>query len=147
MVSFAENIEVDSVEILLRKELQSAIVEYRKDGIVRVLYKAGCTVTIIDLNEVAKFISRIGVADKYNILSEARQGVTMAADARLFLATEKGCFFILKNALLCRFILHEMVSNFFVRIDNPAVPTKIFKDKTKAIEWLLSSSSSDKIVN
>jgi hypothetical protein len=146
MVSFHEDIEVDSVEILLRKELQHSIVEYRKDGIVHVVYKAGCTVTIADIYAIANFISHIGVANKYNILTEPEQNSSIDNKARVLLATEKGSFIILKNAILCRFLMSEMVSNFFVRIDNPVIPTKIFKDKTKAIEWLLSSSS-DKIVN
>jgi len=146
MVSFPENIEVDRVGILLRKELQHTIVEYRKDGIVHVVYKAGCTVTIADIYAMAKFISHIGVANKYKFLTEAEQGSTVENEAMHFLATEKGSLFMLKNALLCRFLMVEMVSNYFVRIDNPVIPTKIFKDKTKAIEWLLSSSS-DKIVN
>ena len=144
MVSFPENIEVDSVGILLRKELQHTIVEYRKDGIVHVVYKAGCTVTIPDIYAMAKFISHIGVANKYKFLTEAEQGSTVEDEARLFLATEKGSLFMLKNALLCRFLMIEMVSNYFIRIDNPVIPTKIFKDKTKSIKWLLSSST-DKI--
>ena len=146
MVSFHENIEVDSVEILLRKELQHAIVEYRKDGIVHVVYKAECTVTIADIYAMAKFISHIGVANKYKILTEPEQNSSIDNNARVLLATEKGSLIMLKNAILCRFLMSEMVSNFFIRIDNPVIPTKIFKDKTKAIEWLLSSSS-DKIVN
>jgi len=146
MVSFPENIVEYGPKVLSRKELQHSIVEYRKDGIVHVVYKAGCTVTIADIYAMTKFISHIGVANKYKFLTEAEQGSMVENEAMHFLATEKGSLFMLKNALLCRFILHEMVSNFFVRIDNPVIPTKIFKDKTKAIEWLLSSSS-DKIVN
>jgi hypothetical protein len=146
MLSFPENIEADGAKVLLRKDLQHTIVEYRKDGIVSVLCKTGCTVTIADIYAMAKFISHIGVANKYKILIEPEQNSSIDNKARVLLASEEGSLFVLKIAILCKFIMNEMVSNFFIRVDNPVIPTKIFKDKTKAIEWLLSSSLA-KIVN
>ena len=141
MLSFFENIDADDAEILLRKELQHTIVKYRKDGIIHIICKSGCTVSSVDIYAMAKFIYHIGEANKYNFLIEPMRDSAIDDKARALLASEKGSLFLLKNAILCRFIMHEMISNFFIRIDNPTIPTKIFKDKAKAIEWLLSSSS------
>ena len=128
------------VEVLLKKEFKHTIVRYRKDGIVHVTYMEGRNVTISDLYAMGKFISHIGVANKYKVLSELELGATIDNEARVFLATEAGSMFVSKNAVLCRYIEQEMISNFFIRVDNPKVSTKIFEDKTKAIKWLLSSS-------
>jgi hypothetical protein len=150
MVLSFENTDQErtKVELLLRKEFQNTILQFRKDGIIHIICKSSCTVSRADIYKMAKFIYRIGGVNKYNFLIEPMRDSAIDNKARALLASKQGSFFMLKYAISCSSIVHEMIGNFFVRIDNPAVPTKIFKDKTKAIEWLLSSSSSsDKIVN
>jgi len=139
MLSFFEHTEPKkgaNVEVLLRKELAHTIVEYRKDGIVHVTYKSDCTITPKDCRDMAKFIVRIGITQKYNLLTEPEPGSNIDDKARSLLASEKGNVFTLKNAILCNSIVHEMIGNFFIRMDNPTVPTKLFTDKGEAIEWL-----------
>ena len=131
------------VEVLKRKELQRTIIEYRKDGIIHVVYKSGCTLSVDDCYALAKFIARIGEAEKYPLLTEPSSGSNIDEDARVLLAGEKGNRFILKNAILCDSIVHEMIGNFFIRMDRPLTPTKLFESEVKAISWLLSNSKHD----
>ncbi len=51
MLSFfghAEPVNQPKVEILLRKELKHTIVQYRRDGIIRIIYKSGNIITVDD---------------------------------------------------------------------------------------------------
>jgi len=127
------------VEVLKRKELQRTIIEYRKDGIIHVVYKPGYTISVDDCYALAKFIARIGEAEKYPILTEPSSGSTIDDDARALLASKNGGRFISKNAILCNSIVHEMIGNFFIRMEQPFAPTKLFISEFKAIAWLLSN--------
>jgi hypothetical protein len=140
MLSFfghAEPVNQPKVEILLRKELKHTIVQYRRDGIICIIYKSGNIITVDDCHEIAKFIALIGVADKYNILTEPQEGVNITDEARALLASKLGNRFTLKNAILCSSIIHEMIGNFFIRMNQPYAPTKLFISKAEAIEWLI----------
>ena len=128
------------VEVLKRKEFQRTIVEYRNDGVIHVVYKPGCTISVEDCYAMAKFIARIGEAEKYPFLTEPSGGSKIDEEARVLLASEKGNIFILKNAILCNSIVYEMIGNFFIRMDRPLTPTKLFESEVKAISWLLSNS-------
>jgi len=138
MLSLFENIDPipSSVEVLLKKEFQHTIVRYRKDGIIHVTYKSGCTITVDDCYAMARFICQIAVRKKYLFITEPEHGSNIDEQARVLLASEKGNRYTLKNAILCSSIIHEMIGNFFIRMDSPTVPTKLFKDRSKAIEWL-----------
>lgn len=147
MLSFFEhtNSKVAKVDVLLKKELQHTIVRYRKDGVVHVTYKAGCTITVEDCYAMAKFISQIGRAEKYLFLTEPEQGSNIDEAARVLLASEKGNRFTYKNAILCSSIIHEMIGNFFIRMDNPVVPTKLFNSRDRALDWLKYENGKKKV--
>ena len=139
---YTEPVKQPKVEILLRKELKRAIVQYRKDGIVHVIYKSGNTITVEDCHEMAKFIALIGVCDKYRILTEPQEGANITDKARALLASKLGNRYTLKTAILCSSIIHEMIGNFFIRMNQPYRPTKLFTNKEEAIEWLLAFGES-----
>jgi hypothetical protein len=63
----------------------------------------------------------------YNISPEARDYV-----AKHKRAPELG----LRSALLVNSIGIRLVANFFVRFNKPNIPTRLFNDEAKAIEWL-----------
>jgi len=147
MLSLFEHIDPlsSSVEVLLKKEFKHTIVRYRKDGIIHVTYKSGSTITVEDCYLMAKFICKIGVAEKYLFITEPEHGSNIDEQARVLLANETGNRYTLKNAILCSSIIHEMIGNFFIRMDNPTVPTKLFTDRAKAIEWLKYEGSKKKV--
>lgn len=147
MLSFFEHSDPKNpdVEILLQKDLQHTIVRYRKDGIVHVIYKSGCTISVEDCYAMAKFISQIGRAEKYLFLTEPEQRANIDEAARVLLASEKGNRFTYKNAILCSSIIHEMIGNFFIRMDNPVVPTKLFNSRDRALDWLKYENGKKKV--
>jgi hypothetical protein len=62
-----------------------------------------------------------------NISPEAREYV-----AKHKRAPELG----LRSALLVNSIGIKLIANFFVRFNKPNIPTRLFNDERKAIEWL-----------
>jgi hypothetical protein len=57
-------------------------------------------------------------------------------EARDFLASEEACIDIIATALCVDSVLGDYNSSFFISINKPAIPIKIFNDEAKAKEWL-----------
>lgn len=57
-------------------------------------------------------------------------------EARDILASKDGCEKVTASAILVDSAITSVLGNFFIKINKPLVPTKLFTDKTLAIQWL-----------
>ncbi|MES2396738.1 MAG: hypothetical protein V4549_12075 [Bacteroidota bacterium] len=57
--------------------------------------------------------------------------------ARDFLASEKGCEGIIAGAFLINSNFGKVIGNFFIQINRPLRPSKLFTDEIKAKKWLI----------
>lgn len=106
-----------------------------EDGIVIATWK----VTFVDLEIAQKAVTTRQMAfrkNKYPCLIKIHSIKDSTKEARDFLASEQGCEGIIAAAILAESVLENMIANFFIYLNKPLVPTKIFKDETKAKEWL-----------
>ena len=76
------------------------ILRYRKDGIINVTYKSDSTITVEDSYTMAKFINKIGVAEKYGFLPEPQQDSNIDDAARTLLAIDKGSIYIKQRYIM-----------------------------------------------
>ncbi len=111
---------------------------------IEIILEAGIVIcnwksSYIDLNTAERMIkyrlesTNFGL---YPLLSNIRSIIHGTREARVFLASEKGCEGIIAAALLIDSPLGSLVSNFWLNINKPLRPTKIFSDELKAKEWL-----------
>ncbi len=82
--------------------------------------------------------SRLAVTggQKYPVLIKIGSTKNSTKEARDFLASEKGCQGLVAAAIYVDSTLGNMLATFFIFLNKPRIPTKIFKDELKAIEWL-----------
>lgn len=73
---------------------------------------------------------------KYPFLIKIKSIRDTTKEARDFLASKQGCEGLTAAAILAESVLENMIANFFIYLNKPLVPTKIFKDEKKALEWL-----------
>ena len=59
----------------------------------------------------------------------------ISKEARDYFANE-GDGHILANAMLIKSPIMKMISNFYIMVNKPRKPTKLFTDKERALEWL-----------
>jgi hypothetical protein len=71
----------------------------------------------------------------YPFLIDLRNVKTINKEAREYLG-EEGSIYIKAGALLINSFLTKTLGNFFLAINTPKAPTKLFDNETKAIEWL-----------
>jgi hypothetical protein len=60
----------------------------------------------------------------------------ISKEARDYFANE-GDSHILANAMLIKSPIMKMISNFYIMVNKPRKPTKMFTDKEQALEWLI----------
>lgn len=107
----------------------------RVDGIILCVIES----ETVDLN-----IAKMGVAHRvklygdkdYPILVTVRNAKHITKEARDYLASADGCNKVKAGAILVDSVVMSVIANFFLHINKPLVPTKLFTNKESAIEWL-----------
>lgn len=96
-------------------------------------------VPFVDLN-IAKNVvnSRLSVAEgqNYPFLIRINSIKNSTKEARDYLSSETGGQGIIAAAIFVDSILTNMLATFFIFLNKPKIPAKIFKDEIKAMEWL-----------
>lgn len=72
----------------------------------------------------------------YPVLTDVRSIKSDNPEARKYLANETATKFVTAGALLVNSQFHKVAGNFFVMVNKPAVPAKVFTDETEALKWL-----------
>jgi len=106
-----------------------------EDGILLAKFKC----SFIDLN-IAKhsIASRLDSTNfiPYPVVIDIKSVKSITKPSRDFLASEKGCEGIIAAAFLIDSSLGRILGNFFIQINKPLKPAKIFTNEIKAKKWL-----------
>ena len=73
---------------------------------------------------------------EYPIFFDSRNITYFEKDARRYSSSEEGLKNLKAGAFLIDSKAHEIIGNFFLAFNKPKIPTKLFTNKEKAIEWL-----------
>jgi hypothetical protein len=106
-----------------------------EEGIVIGIWK----VTYVDLKmaqTLVEFRKRLTEYKEYPLIADIRPVKTTTKEARDFLASEDGCDGISAAALIIGSPVSTMVGNFWIRINKPLRPSKLFTHEKEAKQWL-----------
>lgn len=110
------------------------------NGIFIATYKEETHVTL----EVAKKVVQTRLDYQPNIVmpgyADIRGIVSMTKDAREYLALH-GSERILAAGLLSTSTFNRVIGNFYLYVNKPVIPTRLFKNKKNAIHWLQQFTS------
>ncbi len=107
-----------------------------EDGIARTKVKPGSEVVLEDAQANSVVVNGFYIDRKYPLLIDARGIKSITRDARNFFTTNGRKTNTLAFAILIDSSVSKVVGNFFLGINKPAVPTKLFSDEDSAVEWL-----------
>lgn len=106
-----------------------------KDGLFEMTYKP---LKLVDIG-IAKVIVKERLEFKggvnYPCLFDVSPVKEITKEARDYMANE-GNDFVLASALLINSPLLKMMGNFFITVNKPKNPTKLFNNKDEALQWL-----------
>lgn len=128
------------MEIIKQIEFEYAKVQLLSNGIIRIEMFDGY---IIDLEESVQINiaegellgGKLGEGLIYMIAESTTQ---FTNEAREFSASKEGLRFSKAEALIVKNLAQKIVVNFYLKINNPSVPSKAFNTEEEAIEWLLT---------
>ncbi|MEM6522359.1 MAG: hypothetical protein AAGF85_10895 [Bacteroidota bacterium] len=73
--------------------------------------------------------------EPYPVLADIRQVKSFTKEARDLLAT-KGTDLLSAAAILVKSPVQRMITNFYIEVNKPKKPTRMFTDEKKALKWL-----------
>ncbi|MGE0567746.1 MAG: hypothetical protein AB7O73_07330 [Bacteroidia bacterium] len=92
------------------------------------------------LEEVLHAMEGIGLRKKKTLIIMGKY-TTISKEAREFRATEIGTIFSSKEAIVISSIAQRILVDFYIKINKPKVPTKLFVSEYEALKWLLNDAS------
>lgn len=108
-----------------------------EDGIFRTLSLPGVNATLEDFKAINRHHRRLCGGKKTPVLNDIRRAKAMInRDARTFASSEEACEITSAVALLVDSPVSRVIGNFFLGINKPPFPTKLFTSETQAIKWL-----------
>jgi hypothetical protein len=119
-------------------ELTNAEVKLRPDGILHIHLKEGCEITIEDAQQVLKAMAKLGGGKKLPVLIDAGEFVQVDQDVQEFSASKEGNIYTLADAIAYYSLGQKLLAHFYIKLNNPVVPTRTFDKKSEAITWLKS---------
>ena len=116
-------------------EIRTASI-HLKDGLFRITIKEDAEVAFDDAVEIVNIATELTQNATVIVLADARHHCSITSEARKYFAEHSvrnrfTAVAVLSNSLPVRILL-----NFYVNVDRPEIPTKLFSEETEALEWL-----------
>lgn len=109
---------------------------YLEDGIIHQVYKPDLIITIDIARQMVKHRLEIANGITYPVFVDVRNLVAVKAEARKHLAGSEAVKYVSAGAIYLDTYLHYLTGSVFLKIDKPAIPSKLFTDKERAFRWL-----------
>lgn len=107
-----------------------------EDGIVRTKIKPGSEVSVEYARENSTAVNSLFKGKKFPLLIDSRGIKSMTKEARNQFTTKGRETHTNAFAIIIDSPLSKVIGNFFMGINKPAVPTRLFDDEKEAEMWL-----------
>lgn len=96
---------------------------------------------LITEKEVRVINTRLGELNEGKamlILITAEEVTQFDDSARVFSASEEGSKYSVAEAFVVKSLSQRLIANFYVKVNKPPIPSKVFNSEKEAIKWLES---------
>lgn len=129
-----------SSHIIILKEVNipEALIKLRSDGIIHVHYQKN---TVIDLNSMLfmrEIYRDMAPGKQLHYIFTAAPGVTFSRDV---IEISMGDSPIAAYAIIADNIAYRTIANFFLKVNKPRVPHKLFASVEEAVKWLYAQNN------
>lgn len=106
------------------------------DGIARTKVKALAEITLKESQENSKAVNSFYKGKKYPLLIDSRNIKSITKEARDHFSIKNRETSITSFAVLIDSPLSRIIGNFFMGLNKPSIPAKLFTNEKDAITWL-----------
>ena len=109
---------------------------WMKDGIVHSEYTPNLNITLemakIAVVERIKFMKGVSMP----IFADVRNALSIDKEARDYLSSKEGTHLLTAGAFHVSSQVEKIMGTFFIKINRPIIPTRLFTNYEEAIKWL-----------
>ena len=116
--------------------LQTGRICLEEDGIVRATYFPKAEETLAEAKEHIAAVVKVSRGNKYPVLVDCRKLKSITREAREYYAGKETANAVNAMAVLMGSPVSRTLGNFFMRLNKPLSPTRLFTSETEALEWL-----------
>jgi hypothetical protein len=117
-------------------EMRTLTIWLEGDGIVRLKLKPNVQITLQDVQASVRAVSELCGGKRSPALVDMRGLMSMDREARVFLAGEETAKVESAAALIIESPLTRAIGNFFMGLNKPLIPTRLFTSEAEALAWL-----------
>ena len=128
---------IDTVKILEEKKFKAFSMYLREDGIMNTVFEDNILITIEDVSSALNWVESLG-GDKYLNLFEGGYNTDFDPFVREYASSAEENNYTIADAIVTSTLSLNMVAKFYIQFNKPHMPTKVFKSRDEAIQWLLS---------
>jgi hypothetical protein len=115
---------------------RAAVARLRSDGIVEVRVADNHVCSVEEAKEVSDVIRNLGEGKPAPVLRIAGKHSSIGEGVREFIASEESQKRILADAIVIRSLSQRLIGNFYLRMNRPRKPTRLFTNEKEAEAWL-----------
>lgn len=116
--------------------IEKVEIEKIADDAVRVEIHKNETLTALDIEDIVTELGiMFGNTNKVYVMSVFKDGATIDESAREYSTTSESNRQTLADAAVIGSLAQKMIGNFYIRINKPPVPTRLFNNETDALRW------------
>lgn len=117
-------------------DLPSSTISFEDDRVAHLHIKQGHVLETDELKSIFEVIDQAAQGGKFRLLVTAGDNASLSQEAREYASSAQSSDVIVADAVVVQSYSHEMTANFFIRFNKPNRPTKLFKGRDEAYEWL-----------
>ena len=108
-----------------------------KDGIMQLDIAKDVVYTVKDLREIGEAIQKMGNGARFPLLQIAGPYASIEVEGRKFVAKDQTKY-ATASAIVNTSFAQNLIAKFYIKINRPLVPTRIFSNREDAEKWLLA---------
>jgi len=126
------------ITITKKIETEDVLIQLRSDGIVHVMFKENITLDVELQMKNLKLYNEICESKKHPFLFTAFPGVTITKEARENSQNIEHLSPIGRSAVVADSLPYRIIANFYLKVNRPKNPYRVFNNENDAINWLYS---------
>jgi hypothetical protein len=117
-------------------DTEAAIVHLRTDGIVHITFKEGTEIDVALQDKMIKVYLEICGGIKRPFLYSGIGDVSITKEGREYSKQLEDVFPAIATAIIADNIAYKLIANFYLNVNKPRTPYKVFNDIATAEAWL-----------
>lgn len=106
-----------------------------QDGVARTLVKKDAEIQLNDARQNSDVVNSLQEKAGFPLIVETTNIKSITKEARDYLSIQNRETKITAIAIVRKSLIGNMVGNFFIGLNKPSVPTKLFNSEKEALKW------------